>query len=199
MQNTLFIWKQLLLILKKQLKINNVITIIVILAILLSCVQEIGRSSIAPHNPTVNEWDSLYNVCITYLKENEGFVDTPYFCPAGVRSIGYGHVILPGESFGKISKGKADAILRNDFDKSIIYVLNNSNLSGRRLLAMAMFTFALGGSRFNQMYTKRVVKEGKEIDDEIIKWVYYNGKPSKVLKRRRIYELNLFNYGNKEK
>ena len=51
----------------------------------------------------------------SYIKEHEGLVLHEYNCPAGVRTVGYGHVIKAGEHFNRITKKAADSLLLADF------------------------------------------------------------------------------------
>jgi len=37
--------------------------------------------------------------CVELVKKYEGFSATPYLCPAGVPTVGYGHVILKEDNF----------------------------------------------------------------------------------------------------
>ena len=42
----------------------------------------------------------------------EGFSPTVYICPAGYPTVGYGHVVLPGERFDQpLSQAEGDALL----------------------------------------------------------------------------------------
>jgi len=50
------------------------------------------------------------------LKAHEGFSTTPYRCPAGYWTIGYGHFMGAGEC--KISKRVADLILEEDIHQA---------------------------------------------------------------------------------
>lgn len=48
------------------------------------------------------------------IKQHESFSPTVYICPAGEPTIGYGHVVLPHESFTRINEQDAEEILRKD-------------------------------------------------------------------------------------
>jgi lysozyme len=68
------------------------------------------------------------------IMEREGFKPFPYLCPAGILTIGYGHVILPGENFSKgitraqgIELLKLDCIKKENLVRSVIKVLLNIN------------------------------------------------------------------------
>lgn len=57
------------------------------------------------------------------IKDYEGFCETPY---RGLdyqnETIGYGHVILPGESYDSISKEEAEVLLKEDMEGRVKYV-----------------------------------------------------------------------------
>ena len=46
---------------------------------------------------------------LALLKQSEGFSATPYICPAGKSTIGYGHVIISGEEFTEIGADMSQA------------------------------------------------------------------------------------------
>jgi lysozyme len=48
------------------------------------------------------------------IKQFEGFQPKPYLDPAGIPSVGYGHVILPGESFTQITRDQGVALMLAD-------------------------------------------------------------------------------------
>jgi lysozyme len=51
---------------------------------------------------------------VALTKQFEGFRATRYMCPAGKATIGYGHVIAPGEVFGTITEAAATILLMQD-------------------------------------------------------------------------------------
>lgn len=51
---------------------------------------------------------------LALIRRFEGFSPTPYRCPAGYLTIGYGHVIGPRESFARIEEAEALAWLKQD-------------------------------------------------------------------------------------
>ncbi len=55
-----------------------------------------------------------YSSYINRLKQEEGFRSTPYYCPKGFLTIGYGHRILPTEKFTSITKAQAEQMLGKD-------------------------------------------------------------------------------------
>jgi GH24 family phage-related lysozyme (muramidase) len=134
--------------------------------------------------------DSLvtYNNCINELKVRETFVDKIYTCPAGYKTIGYGHRLVKGERYRRIDSLEALTILKNDFNKVLTEVNNKYNDSTYKWkLAHAHASFCLGFSR--------VVKAIKNKD--LHKHVYYRKNnryvKSKSLVKAREFELALIN------
>lgn len=133
---------------------------------------------------TFEENDSLdiYNKCIEELKQRESFMPKIYRCPAGYKTIGYGHRLLKGERFKKIDTTKAIEILKEDFNKALVEVNNKfKDSSYKWKLAHAHASFCLG---FN-----RVVKAVKNKD--LHKHVYYK-KNNRYVKARSLVQARQF-------
>lgn len=56
---------------------------------------------------------------LNIIKKFEGFEPLPYYCSAGVLTIGYGHAILPNEKFKRITEPQAMEILKTDISIAI--------------------------------------------------------------------------------
>jgi lysozyme len=57
---------------------------------------------------------------LALIKQEERFMARRYLCPAGKPTIGYGHVILPGEeryNTAVLTEAQASALLQQDIDK----------------------------------------------------------------------------------
>ena len=77
----------------------------------------------------------------------EGCVLKQYICPAGKPTIGYGHVVLPGESFpATITKEQAMDLLRKDVERFEQGVYRNVTvpLNENQFAALVSFTFNVG-------------------------------------------------------
>ncbi len=70
------------------------------------------RSPSNARRKPASQW-SVATTCLNIIRENEGFRATPYTF-SGDRLIGYGHLILPGESYDRISRSQAEQILSTD-------------------------------------------------------------------------------------
>lgn len=143
----------------------------------------------------------LYEEAVAYIKKHEGFAGgKPYRCVAGYLSIGYGHVILPGEHFGdKISRAEADRLLRRDFNRCINSVYQNScGLSDNQLIAVSHFAYAKGIGRYLKSKLKKIVDMKENPNEEFLKWCYYHTPKGKLVKSNyclsiRKWEVYMYN------
>ena len=124
-------------------------------------------------NPMV-EWNVNYERTIEYLKKHEGFAGGEvYICPGGYSTIGYGHLIVEGENFDKLTKNQADSLLRVDFNKALKVVDKTIKISGLRKLAIAHFVFSKGIGTFLNSELKEKIILGESIDNELMEYCYY--------------------------
>lgn len=133
---------------------------------------------------TFEENDSLkfYNECINELKLREKFMPKIYKCPAGYKTIGYGHRLLKGERFKSIDTTKAIEILKEDFNKALVEINNKFKDSTYKWkLAHAHFAFCLG------------MKNAKEAikNKSLHKYVYYR-KNNKYIKAKSLIQAREF-------
>ncbi len=145
------------------------------------------------------QWNQYYEEAIAEIKKHEGFANgEPYSCPAGHKTIGYGHVILKTDSFpAQITKQEADRLLRKDFNKAMRAAERLTDLTGNKKIAVAHFIFAKGVGRFMRSNLRQLVNNNKPIDNEILKWCYYtkpNGTKvkSEYSYRIRVWELDMY-------
>lgn len=136
---------------------------------------------------------------LNLIKEFEGLRFKAYFCPAGILTIGYGHVILPQDKLNQtssISEAEADAFLKRDverFEKAVNRRVKTL-LSQGQFDALVSFTFNLGEGNLKKSTLLRLIN-AREFDlaaDEFGQWVYAKGKKLEGLVRRRKAERDLF-------
>lgn len=147
-------------------------------------------------------YDKLYDQVIESLKKFEGLSLDSYNCPAGYKTIGYGHLIKPSDRLpSSIGESVADSLLRADFDISINEVTRltgyNRYKDAEKVLALAHFVFNMGSLKFEQSRLLSLIKVREPIKYELMKWVHYRDKDSTVvvstnLKRMRQYEATLY-------
>ena len=132
-----------------------------------------------------NEWTS-------FVKKYESFSATPYRCPAGVWTIGYGHTgpDVTAHSL-RINESKGDALLAQDMGEALAQAFELSPgmrvQSPRRLMAIADFCFNAGPGNYAKSTLRKRVNEGQWnlAALENAKWVYGGGKKLTGLIRRR--------------
>lgn len=139
--------------------------------------------------------NELYEITIKHIMKVEGFRSEPYICPAGHKTIGFGHVITKNDTFTSLNEKQALKLLKIDFDK--MFQKTNPKLKFNQRLAIAHFTFNTGRYYYEKSLLKKNVDAGLPINNLIIKYRFYkkNGNyiESKHLLKSRIFELKLYN------
>jgi lysozyme len=103
-----------------------------------------------PDNTTGDEpmgYDNAIAIAKDFLKSAEGFASRQYLDAAGIPTIGYGHRILPGESFAQpMSEAEADALLEQDIAEKASPILDDITwpLSDEQAAAVIAWTFNVG-------------------------------------------------------
>ncbi len=151
------------------------------------------------------QFEKGYEEAIEFIKEHEGFNNGyAYTDVAGIRTIGYGHVIMKNEKFPeRISEKAAESLLRKDFDKAVRAAERETNLSGYQKITIAHFIFAKGIGNYLRSNLKKLVDEGKPVDEELKKWCYYrSSKTGKLVRSEwsykiRLWEIAMYNRGKK--
>ena len=129
------------------------------------------------------------------IKQFEGLRLKAYLCPAGIWTIGYGHTSgVSPNSF--ITIQEADEYLHRDV-ATIEMQLNKLNLSLRECqwdaIVSFVFNVGIGNFKASTLLAKiRINPEDNSIMDELIRWVYANGKVMRGLQKRRLTEMKLY-------
>ena len=131
------------------------------------------------------------------IKEFEGLRLTAYFCPAGKKTIGYGHVLQGDEKhLWEITENKAEELLDKDIikAKSVIDEYCTSTLTHRQEAALISFIFNCGIGAFTKSTLLKKLNEEdyKGAANEFNRWINVGGVKLKGLVRRRLTERNLF-------
>ena len=129
---------------------------------------------------------------LTFIKHFESFSSQVYVCPGGHRTIGYGHVLKPGEKAQKITKDKAKTLLDNDLFEARYGVsrLIKVPLAPYQWDALTSFTFNVGTGALQSSRLRQCVnaEEHDEVPQEFLRWVYAGGRKLKGLVHRRTLE-----------
>lgn len=124
----------------------------------------------------------------------EGFRARPYFCPAGVATIGYGATVyLDGRpvkmSNAPISRAAADALLIRSIERAYLPGVRRlcPGLPDAAQIAVGDFAFNLGLTRLasSTLRKRLAVKDWAGAASELRKWVRGGGRvlPGLVLRR----------------
>ena len=144
---------------------------------------------------------------INLIAKWEGFRPSLYFCPAGLPTIGYGHVIQANESHlekASLSEGQALGLLNKDLLNRYTPELNRlcskhgASLSQNQFDAVLSFLYNCGGANLERSQILIFAKKGN-IDEAVRKFkLYTKAKVNGVMKdlpglvSRRNEEADLF-------
>jgi lysozyme len=97
------------------------------------------------------------------IKQHESFSAVPYLCPAREWTIGWGHVVLPTESFTRITEAEALELLRKDvaITENCINQNVKALLSQDQFDALASLIFNIGISAFMKSTLLRKLNENQ--------------------------------------
>ena len=134
---------------------------------------------------------------LALIQRFEGFSATPYLCPAGYLTVGYGHVVKKHVDFTKpITEQEALTILVADVQTAERAVLRliTVPLTNGQFDALVSFTLNLGGGALQRSTLRRKINRGEHADApaEFMKWVWAGGRKLKGLVKRRAAEAALY-------
>ena len=135
---------------------------------------------------------------IDLIKRYEGFSAKAYFCPAGVLTIGHGHVLsdTPANRRRTVTSAEAEEYLISDvrIAERAVHRLITAPLTQGQFDAVVSFTFNLGSGALQRSGLRRKLNR-EEYDDatlEFRKWVYAGGRRLPGLIKRRAAEAERF-------
>ena len=136
------------------------------------------------------------------IRHHEGVRSRPYRCPAGLWTVGVGHLIgdgksLPAEWDRVFTKEEIDGILKRDlrrFELGVHKMLPNMPLRQHEFDALVSFCFNLGLGCFQRSTVRQaLLRDDKEAAMEsLVKYCRAGGKVLKGLQTRRLDEKALF-------
>jgi len=149
---------------------------------------------------------NLSQAGVDLIKQFEGFRSKMYVCAAGKKTIGYGHVILRGDTIrntslmtANITKAEAEELLRKDAKIAEKAVKDNVkvNLTQGQYDALVSFIFNVGTANFKKSTLLKKLNVGNYTGaaDEFPKWNKGGGKVLPGLVTRRAAEKKLFESG----
>lgn len=127
----------------------------------------------------------------------EGFSPMPYRCPAGVLTVGFGHVVREGERWEHpLSHAQAEQVLAQDVQAAerAVACYIHVPLEQSQFDALVSFTFNVGAAALQRSTLRAVVNRGEhaEAPQQFLRWIYAKGRPLKGLVARREAEAALY-------
>ena len=136
------------------------------------------------------------------IRHHEGVRNRPYRCPAGLWTVGVGHLIgdgksLPTEWNRVFSTEEINGILKRDlrrFELGVHKMLPNMPLRQHEFDALVSFCFNLGLGCFQRSTIRQALLRGdkKKAMESLLKYCRAGGKILKGLQTRRLDEKALF-------
>ena len=139
---------------------------------------------------------------IRLIKHYEGVRNRPYRCPAGLYTVGVGHLIGDGKSLPDtwnrtFSEDEINGLLKRDlrrFELGIHKMLPNMPLRQSEFDALVSFCFNLGLGCFQRSTVRQALLRGDKAQamESLVKYCRAGGKILKGLQSRRLDERKLF-------
>ena len=131
------------------------------------------------------------------IKRFEGFRNRPYIDVAGFPTIGYGHLIVPPQSFPNgVSEPQAASLLAADVSAAELAIgrLVKVVLTQGQFDALVDFCFNLGAGRLQSSTLLRCLNGGRydAAAEQLLLWDLAGGEVNLGLKARREAELRLW-------
>jgi lysozyme len=134
------------------------------------------------------------------LKKLEGFRAKPYADSGGKMTVGYGHLIVPGDGVAIgdiIDPVKATELLSKDVKYAVDGVNNNvtSSITQNQFDALVIFVYNVGVTAFKNSTLLKMLKAGDVAgaSEQFLRWDKVNGVSISGLHTRRVAEQTLFN------
>jgi lysozyme len=136
------------------------------------------------------------NKLIQQVKSFESFKASPYRCPAGVLTVGYGHT---GKfASGAVTKQRAEALLKKELEDCRAIVRRNVKvpLTENQICALVSFTYNCGEKNLRSLINgDSRLNSGnyKSVSKLMPLYSKANGKTLKGLVKRRMLEVSMWN------
>jgi len=132
-----------------------------------------------------------------FIAQQEGFQPQVYGDPTGHPTIGYGHLVTPGESFPNgLTREQALQLLRSDLQTRVTPYLGRVTvpLSQNQVDALGSFVYNVGGNNFtgSTLFSQLNAGNYAGAAGQFGQWIYSNGQVLPGLVSRRGAEAALF-------
>jgi lysozyme len=134
---------------------------------------------------------------IQLIKHFEGFAAECYRCPAGLVTIGYGHVVREREDFsGGITRSEAEMLLQQDVliaERAVVRYITVP-LNSNQYAALCSFTYNLGAACLQRSTLRRKINRAEhgDVPQELMRFVWAGGRKLAGLVARRQAEGELY-------
>ncbi|MGB1539615.1 MAG: lysozyme [Rickettsiales bacterium] len=133
---------------------------------------------------------------LTMLKQFEGLRLEPYKDVGGKLTIGYGHLIKPGEYYDNISKEDAHTLLLEDVKvaEAIVKRYVKVKLTPQQFSALTSLVYNIGPDHFRRSTLLMALNKGdtSRAAEEFLRWDHVGTTKVRGLTRRRKAEKELF-------
>lgn len=135
------------------------------------------------------------------IKQFEGFMPYPYLDVGGKLTIGFGHLILPGEQFSPplLGKDAHDLLVKDSAtaQKGVRKMISVPIRQGQ-YDALVSWTYNLGTGALQKSKVREYTNQRRygEVPAQIRRWINVNGKPVRGLRIRREAEALLYEYAS---
>ncbi len=133
---------------------------------------------------------------IALLKQFEGFSAAAYLCPAGKRTIGYGHVMHEGDDVAAISEIAAENLLKQDISvvEAGVSRVVGCGLTQGQFDAVVCLAYNIGVYAFEKSTLCRFVTQGEMelAAEQFGRWVFAGNVKLPGLVQRREAEKHFF-------
>lgn len=154
-------------------------------------------------SPQQESHNQCYKNCVVtergyeLIRKFEGWSPSVYKDAVGLPTIGYGHLIKPGEKFeGLLSPEESEELLKKDvkpFERHINRKVD-VKLYPNQFDALNSFTFNVGSRRLDDSTLLKKVNSGNhnDVPEQFLRWNKAGGKVLKGLTYRRQVEAELY-------
>jgi lysozyme len=141
---------------------------------------------------------------VALLKKLEGFSPRTYVDSAGKKTIGYGHVIVPGDGVAPgdiLEEVQATGLLQRDVQKAVdvVNAAVTSSIDQNMFDALVIFTYNVGAAAFQNSTLLQLLNKGdyRGASEQFPVWCKVHTKQGMFielpgLKNRRLAEQALF-------
>lgn len=118
----------------------------------------------------------MADAAVDIIRKHEGFSPSPYICPGGQTTIGYGFTDVSLVSRGVITRDEADRVLVekvDDLRRKLRLAIRGRRLSCCQESAIVSFVYNIGWSRFARSSVLMMLRRGdsaSSVAAELLKW-----------------------------